>query len=213
VGESEFELDYFRAEEKLGDLWIKAPFICYAAGHTVKVTDGEVLAWIHDPWFRRTKEKFCSHCNTPYDPEPSGKPAVVRKGNRIYFAHPMSTQYYKKGTQLYRDAFLLALESVYQPVCSVKLPSAGRMRFTRQATENRYVLHMTYAQPISRGEFAVLEDMPEMYNVPVKAKVAETVKCVKYALSGEEIPFVRNGDTVEFTVPKFRMYTAVEILY
>jgi len=213
VGESEFELDYFRAEDALGELWIKSPFICYNAGQVVKVTDGEVLAQIHDPWFRRTKEKFCSHCNTPYDAEPSGKPAAVRKGNRIYFAHDLPTQYYKKGTQLYRDAFLLALDSVYSPVCSVKLPSAGRMRFTDQKGENRYVLHLTYAQPIIRGEFAVLEDMPEMYNVPVKAKVEHTVKSVKYALSGEEIAFTQNGDTVEFTVPKFRMYTAIQLAY
>ena len=27
VGESAFELDYFRAEDALGELWIKAPFI------------------------------------------------------------------------------------------------------------------------------------------------------------------------------------------
>ena len=138
---------------------------------------------------------------------------MVRKGNRIYFAHNLPTQYYKKGTQLYRDAFLLALNSVYNPVCSVKLPSAGRMRFTNQTAQNRYVLHLTYAQPIVRGEFTVLEDMPEMYHVPVKAKVSEKVKSVKYALSGEEIAFTQNGDTVEFTVPKFRMYTAIELAY
>ncbi len=207
------DVDYFKAEDAFGQLWVKSPFLCYKPGERVKVTDGEVLAQIHEPWFNRTKEKFCSHCNTSANSNPSGWPAAVRKGNRIYLAHKLSTIYYDDGVQLYRDALIMALDAIYTPVCSVKMPSAGRMRFTHQAGEKRYVLHLTYAQPIARGKYSVLEDMPEIRDIPVTAKVSQPIAAVRYALTGEKIAFCQDGDTVTFTVPHIRMYGAIELVY
>ena len=210
-GASPYRDDYFKACGRLGDLWVTSPFYCYKSAARLRVTDGETLAQVYDPWFNRTKEKFCSHRNTPYRPEPSGYAAAVRKGNRICFAHRFPELYYETGAQLFRDALILALESVYTPVCRVKMPSAGRMRLTRQEKEGRFVLHLTYAQPIRRGDVTVLEDMPELRDVPVEIRTEKPVRAVRVA-GGEEIPFTLKDGVLRFAVPSVRMYEAVEIL-
>ena len=210
-GTSPYVSDYFCAEDSLGGLWVRSPFYCYSSAARVKATDGEVLAQVYDPWFDRTKEKFCSHRNTPYRPEPSGYAAAVRKGNRIYFAHRLPELYFKDGAQLFRDAFLLGLSALYAPVCRVKMPSAGRMRLTWQPAEKRYVLHLTYAQPIRRGEVSVLEDMPELRDIPVEIRTDKHITAVRYA-GGDSISYVYEGGILRFVVPSVQMYEAVEIL-
>ena len=210
-GTSPYVSDYFCAEDSLGGLWARSPFYCYSSAARVKATDGEVLAQVYDPWFDRTKEKFCSHRNTPYRPEPSGYAAAVRKGNRIYFAHRLPELYYKDGAQLFRDAFLLGLSALYAPVCRVKMPSAGRMRLTWQPAEKRYVLHLTYAQPIRRGEVSVLEDMPELRDIPVEIRTDKHITAVRYA-GGDSISYVYEGGILRFVVPSVQMYEAIEIL-
>ena len=211
-GPAAFCQDYCCVGEALRLPFGNAPFLCYDAAQRTSVKDGEVLAQVYEPWFDRTYAAFCSHRNTPYRPEPAAHPAVVRKGNVVYLAHPLCGLYHREGAQLFRELFIRALRLVYRPVYTVKLPSAGRTRLTYQAQENRYVFHAAYASPIQRGTTCVIEDVVPMYHVPVEAQISCKVRSVRLVPSGEEVPFEQKDGVLCFRIPCVKCHQAVEIL-
>ena len=89
------------------------------------------------------------------------------------------------------------------------MPSAGRAAMRFQEEEGRYCLSMLYASPIKRGAVEVIEDMPPLYNIPVKVQVPEKIERIYLAVSGEEIPFTRENGTVEFCVPYLQCHQLV----
>lgn len=109
VGAAQYRQDYFMAGDAIRLPFGNAPFLCYRAGERTRVTDGEVLAEVYEPWFDRTWARYCSHQNTPYRDESASHPAAVRKGNVIYMAHPLCAMYKKDGAQLFREALIRAL--------------------------------------------------------------------------------------------------------
>lgn len=210
-GHSPYDVDYLAAGKL--PLWVpQSPFLCYASSYRLRVTDGECLSPVHDPYFSRTIAHYCSHRNTPYNTEPSGYAGIARKGNIITFAHEIFALYEKWGAQLHRDIFLSAVNSVYTPLIRTGLPSSGRVHLTLQESESRYVFHMAYAQPIRRGAYSVIEDIPSFSDIPVTLRLPRTIKEVRVA-NGEVLPFRQNGENVTFTVNKLHIYTAVELLY
>lgn len=211
VGEPDTDIDYLQAAEGLKELWVRSPFLCDLPAQRAVKTDGEELAKLWKPQFSRTKEKFCSHRNTPYEGQPSMFTGAVRKGNRIWFAHSLCAIYHRFGPQLARDAFLLALRTIYEPKAETKLGSAGRIRLTKQPGLGRYVLHLAYGQPIKRGDCLVLEDFPELRDVPVRVRIDEPVKAVKVVPEGKTLAFAREADGVSFLLPKLRLFASVEI--
>ena len=93
------------------------------------------------------------------------------------------------GSVYHRRYFINALRRLYgAQAFEVKMPSAGRAAMRYQAEEGRYCLSLLYASPITRGAVEVIEDMPPLYNVPVKIHVPEKITRVVTAVSGEEIP-------------------------
>lgn len=65
----------------------------------------------------------------------------------------------------------------------------------------RYLLHITYASPIQRGEVRVIEDLPLLSNVPVRLRLEETIRRIYLAPQKTEIPFHQTAGLVEFTIP------------
>lgn len=211
AGPANYRQDYFCAGETLSLPYGNAPFFCYESGERTEVTDGTVLAQVYEPWFDRTYGHFCSHRNTPYRDEPAAHPAVVRKGNVIYMAHPLFRLYAEYGTQLFREVFAKALSPIFTPRYSVSLPSAGRTRLTFQPEHSRYVFHAAYASPVQRGKISILEDMPAIANVRVEIDMAGTVKEVALVPSGEPVAFCQENGKLCFTIPCVQCHQAVEI--
>ncbi len=211
-GPSAYRQDYCRPFEEIGLPFGNAPFLCYDAAQRTAVRDGDVLAQVYEPWFDRTYGAYCSHRNTPYRQEPAAYPAAVRKGRVVYLAHPMCTMYHREGAQLFREMLIGALKMVYTPVYKAVLPSAGRTRLTWQQHANRYVFHAAYASPIQRGTTSVIEDIVPLYRVPVTAEMAQSVRDVRLAPSGESISFEQKDGVLYFEIPCVKCYQAVEIL-
>ena len=98
--------------------------------------------------------------------------AAVQNGNIMYLAHKMGEIYKGYGSVYHRRYFINALRRLYgAQAFEVKMPSAGRAAMRYQAEEGRYCLSLLYASPITRGAVEVIEDMPPLYNVPVKIHV------------------------------------------
>jgi len=213
IGAPKFRQDYLRAGESITLPFGNAPFLCYQGAQTIELTDGEAIAALYPPYFDRTYAQYCSHMNTPYQPDAAGTPAAVRKGNVIYFAHPLCSMYKEDGAQLFREMLIRALKLIYTPKYAIQLMSAGRTRLTQQPEKNRYVFHAAYGSPIQRGRTSVIEDLPPVYQVPVTVRIAEEVKRVTLVPEGKEIPFEMKDDEISFTIPCICCHQAVEIQY
>lgn len=215
LSEPEYQKDYLRpVAEAIQPFSGDARFLCYrGAVQTRPVGDSKVLAEVYLPYFERTYGHYCGHKYAPYRETAAAHPGVVQKGRAIYMAHPLCEMYHDYGAQVFREVFIKALKQVYRPVYGVtNLPSAGRTRLTFQSDYHRYVFHAAYASPIQRGCTSVLEDMPEMIDVTVVADLKQKVHSVRSLTGkGEHIPFVQTVNGLRFTLPRFKMYTAVAI--
>ena len=201
------------------------PFLFYTASELARATDGIVLATLLQPYFTRRYGHYCGHLNTPYRPEDLQKkqdnkafpvsqdaPAhperqlyagALQKGRVIWLGHPICKLYNNHGTQLHRDWFIAVLKRLYrEPVLEIDTPSAARVNLVKQESENRYVLHVTYASPIQRGEVRVIEDMVPLYEVPVRIRITEPVKRAYLAPQNEDVSYVQEKGLVHLKIPK-----------
>ena len=207
-GDSPWCPDYVLAGEAVREGLVEHPFVLYERAQRVTVTDAEVLAEAWRPYFNREFRHFCSHQHTP-PAEPAGYPAVLRKGNVLYFAHPVFRNYRNKGQQLARDYVWNVIAHVYGRLdVEVGLPSMGRVSLMRQEAEGRHILHLLYAAPIARGRgIEVIEDIVPLHDIPVSLRL--DASRVTLAPEGAELPFERVGDRIEFTVPRLELHQMV----
>lgn len=214
LGEAQYENDYLQLREPLSEGLISSPFLFYEGAYRTRVVDADVLASVKEPYFNRTYARYCSHQNAPYRLEPADHPGAIRKGNVVYLAHPVCRLYREYGAQVHRDYFINALRLIYrEPVLQVDMPSMARARLVDQAGEDRYVCHLLYASPIQRGRAEVIEDMPPLYDIPVKIRTSRQVKRVYLAPQMEEIAFEQALGAVTLTVPKVQCHQIVVLDY
>ncbi len=212
---SDFQFDYTVVKKELTDGIVSTPFLNYDAGLLSKLTTGESLASIREPYFNRTYAKFNGHRETPYKTEDSAYPAIVKNGNVIFFAHQLDQLYYDKGVRLHRDIVNNAIDLLYQkPILNVEqLPSAGRVSLLQQSSDKRYVTHLLYGPPLLRGDVSVLEDFLPVPGVSLTLDVPEKITEVIQIPEGSSLPFTQEGSAVKVTVPTFTMHTAIVFKY
>ncbi len=193
---------------------VASPFLFYEAAERVAATNGEVLASIKEPYFDRTYGHYCGHINTPYREEYAEHPAVVQNGRVVYMAHAICKQYNDHGMQIHRDFFINILRRIYKnPVLGISMPSAGRVHLARQKNKSRYVLHITYASPIQRGEVRVVEDMVPIYDTFASIKTVEKIKRVYLAPQMKELDFKQSNGQVSIVVPEVVCHQMVVLEY
>jgi hypothetical protein len=202
-------------EKELGPDVVSSPFLNYEGGLRCKPTSGTALAYVREPIFNRTMEKYSGHRATPYKLENSEYPAVVKNGNVIWFAHDLDEMYYTSAVRLHRQLVENAINLLYEkPMLSVKnLPSCGRTSLLKQENENRYVAHLLYAPALQRGEVMVIEDFLPVSDVEIEVTVSEKVKKVVQIPDGKKLDFSRKGDKLIVKVPTFTMHTAIVLEY
>jgi len=212
-GKSPFELDYVKAD-KLSENVVSTPFLFYDSANITELCGAEPLAYVHEPYFKRTYGSFCSHKNTPYKTEASEYPAASKYGRVVYFAHKLCEIYNKTGSQYHRDFFINGLKLIYKnPVLEVNMMSKGRAVLWEQKEHKRYTLHLLYASPIRRGNTSVIEDIPDIYNTPVKIRTDKKIKRVYLAPQGTEVDFTQTADYVEIMLDKFRLHQLIVFDY
>ena len=192
-----------------------APVLCNHPAHRVRADGAECLAEVLPPYFNRTLRHYCGHKNTPHDKDAARLPAILRQGNVVYAAHPLSRQYFEYGSIYHKRIFLAALATLYtRPLLSVTgMMSGGRVSLIAQEKERRYALHLLYGVPTKRGNTEVIEDLPPVYNVGVTLRTEKKISRVALPLSGEELPFTREGELLQFRLPSFTCHTVITIEY
>ncbi len=215
LGPASFQEDYLVVGETLGNGLESTPFLNYEAALRVQPDAGaQVLARIREPYFNRTYGQYCSHQNTPYQLQDATHPGAVQKGRVLFLPHRLGKLYSENGARLHRDFFGNALRRIYrQPMVRTELPSAGRVTLLKQSEQHRYVAHLLYAPPLQRGRCQVIEDLPELRNVPVVVRVQENIKKA-YVIPGHKRLSLRRSETsVRVVVPAFQSHVAVVMEY
>ncbi len=224
---SEFSPDYWKPRADLAVPFARSPMVMYGRARRVKVTDGESLGDVFDPYFNRAWDHFCSHQHTPPRPDPSGFAAAVRKGNLVYLAHPVFSIYRGFGQVALRQTLGRHLDLLLGKDRSVKLenfPSTGRVTLTHQPAEGRHVLHLLNGITINRGgrtelhggtasgglaSFEVIEDERPLHDVKVRVRLPGKVGAVTLEPQGAPVEFVRDGDWLSFTVDHVGLHQMV----
>jgi hypothetical protein len=194
---------------------VSSPFLNYLPELRTKLTTGQTLAVIREPYFSRTYEHYSGHANTPYRLEDSAFPAVVRNGNVVFFAHPLDRLYYANGVRLHREIVKNVIDLLdADPVLNLTgLPSSGRVSFLHQERNNRYVAHLLYSPALQRGDCKVIEDFPTISPITLEARVPERVAKVRLIPDGDALAFTQRDGVIKVAVPAFKMHTGIVLEY
>ncbi len=217
--------DYLLPVPELCAAFVNRPQVMYERSHRIRVTKGESLGQIFDPYFNRTWEHFCSHQHTPNQGQPSGFDCGVRHGNIIYFAHPVFRNYRAYGAVAYREFVVKAIRAFLGNILTLatNLPSTARVTLTNQPKENRHILHLLYAPTVNRGgvmqlsggnvsggkSVEVIEDLPPLHDIEVTLRLP--VKSARLVPQGGDVTLEKSGDHVTLRLPKFSCHQMIEL--
>ena len=166
------------------------------------------------PYFNRTYRHFCSHRHTPSAGQ-VGYPAIVRKGQLIYFMHPIFSQYNKNAPRWCKQLVLNAIDMLLpEPLVRLNAPSTLLATLNAQPAENRWVLHLLHYIPERRGQdFDVIEDVIPIYNAGLSIRVDRPVKQVVCVPQGEKLPFQQADGRIVLSVPQVSGHQMVAIKF
>ncbi len=227
-GENPLFPDFIQAEPEFAE-YIKTPFVMYQPSRKIKVTGGKSLGKIFDPYFNRTYEHFSSHQHTPYKTEPSGYDAGVLTDNILYFAHPIFKLYAGYGNTGLKSFAAKAIRALLGEDLQIRtnLPSQGRATLMKQAADNRYILHLLYANTIQRGShmelsggnirnastIEVIEELNPIADISATVKIPEQIKRITLEPQGVELPVKQVNGGYEITLDKLQCHQMVVLHY
>lgn len=198
-GENEFKPTYIRPSFELKSLR-NAAFVTYSGSYNVKAA--VVEGYIQNPYFNRTVEHFCSHRHTPCANKNSS-PAITIGKDGAYLAWNIFEDYAEKGSLFLKEVFFHVLDNMLgERMIKTNLPAQGIM--TVQEQQDRFVAHMLYAAPVTRGkDTQIIEDLIPIYDTELEITLPSAPKKVYLAPQMTEIPYELDGNTVKLKVDKF----------
>lgn len=212
LGKSSSDKDYVEAAEASEDM-VLAPVLCYSSAHKIE-GNGNVYAYVREPYFNRSYGRYCSHYNTPYKESRAAYPGALQSGNVLYIAHELAGMYAAYGMTYHRRYFKCLLRKLYNADCAeAQMPSQGRIHFVKRPEHRQYVLHLLYASPVQRGEVSVLEDFPTLQDVRVRIRVPEMIKSVKLIPQNSELTFEQGNEGILLKVPEVSAHQMVLFSY
>jgi hypothetical protein len=187
--------------------------VLYKKGTKVEAAEGAVtLATLQSPYFNRTWRHFCSHLHAPPSGQDAGYPAAVRKGDCVYFAHPIFGQYQANAPRWCRTLVASALDLLLPErlVTAENAPTTLLTALSHQATENRHVLHLLHYIPERRGQaFDTIEDVIPLHDLTVSVKSEAPVRSATLEPGGAALSFTQEDGRVRVTVPKLEGHAMV----
>ncbi len=218
VAESEFSLDYILPVPTLQPAFVQSPIIEYNRYPRLRVTDGESLGDVIEPYFERAWNHFCSHQHAPPRRETTGFACGVAKGSCLWL--PMDAfRAYREWGQVANKHFVLAcIRRLLGDAVRLRasLPSTARVTLTEQAEANRHVLHLLHANLVKRGGrrgMEVIEDLTPCCDVEISLKLDKPVRRVTLEPQGVELPFARNGDRIALSLDRFTCHQMIALTY
>jgi hypothetical protein len=188
---------------QLGKGLAQTEYVLYIRGMDVEAEpSSEMLAKKVSPYFDRTYQHFCSHRQTPSSGQ-AGGPAVIKKGQAIYFANPIFTEYNAVAPRWEKQLFLNALDLLLpDPLVRHDGPTTLQVTVNEQSVDNRWVVHLLHYIPERRSqEIDIIEDVIPLNNVKISIKLPK-IKAVMGVPEQEILPYEQKNGRVEFVLPK-----------
>ncbi len=198
-----------------------SPHVMYEPCEIIEPAGGKVFARCADSYFNRDTYRFCSHLHTPNKPG-NGRPAACFTSNAAYIGWQVFTDYAKKGSLHCKELVIYAVDSLLagSKTATASLPDRGVFTVTRQASKNRYVMHLLFAHTTLRGAFRytgqeklveVIEDIVPLYDTRLQLRTDKYVRRVYLAPQIEELGFAVKDGLCTFTVPRWKCHQMIVV--
>jgi hypothetical protein len=206
--------DYVRPRESLGKGLFETDYATYLKGVEIEAAGADVLADAVAPAFNRSWRHFCSHRQAPS----SGRvdyPAVTRRGNIIYFAHPLFKLYGRRAPLWCKIMLQNALDLLLRdPILRHDGPSSILATVNEQSEENRWIVHLLHYIPERRGsDLDTIEDVIPVPDLSLSVRVPKPVRSVRTVPRGDRLPHASEGGRTTFTLPVLRGHEMVELQF
>ena len=188
-------------------------YIMRCNSYKFDANDCEVAAYRQNPYFNRTRERFCSHMHAPNNPDESF-PAIAIKDNIAYIGWDIFTAYATHGHLCFKEIFTYVLKALAGSGLTVTadMPDRAVVTYTRQENEKRNILHLLFAHTTARGtKTEIIEDTVPLFNVECTVKTGSKPSRVYLAPSGESLDFEYEEGILRFTVPEVNIHQMVAI--
>ncbi len=174
---------------------------------------GKVSANKYLPYHKRVVSDFSSHLYNTYDESKKQAGATCGKDGE-YLSWSIFTDFYKNGSIWAKELVDQALRRlITEKRIESNLPSGAFVTLFKQAKESRFVLHMLFGQPYSRGDNQVIEDIIPLRDVDIRVLVEKPIKRCYDAVTKAEIPFTVEGNYVCLHIDKLDCHKAVVLEY
>lgn len=181
-------------------------YVIYLQGERISPTCGETLLTLHEPYFSRSGNHFCSH---RYTPSAGGEElsAAVRTGNVIVFGHPLFSQYRENAPfwckQLLSNAIDLLLP---ERLIRHNGPSTMTTSLLHQPKLGRVCAHLLSYIPVRKSaQIDLIEERTVLHNITLDLRLPQKIKSAKLVPEGITLT-VDNGRVI---VPKVDGYAIV----
>jgi hypothetical protein len=213
IGPAPYSPDFLIPGEQICAGLAPTEYVMYLRGLEVEALPGtEILAQTAVPYFNRDYRHFSSHQHTPSS-HTTAYPGILRRGNLVYFAHPIFTQYRRNAPRWVKTLFKNVLDLLLpHPAVRVQGPSTLMVTLNEQAEEQRLVLHLLHYIPERRGEdFDTIEDVIPLYEIPVSVRADKPIRAVTLVPQNLPLPFTLDSGRVNFIVPELSGHQMIEI--
>jgi hypothetical protein len=212
--------DYLLPVPDLQAIGVDSPLFMYQPSEQIRLTGGQSLGAVHDPYFDRTPRHFSGHVNAPSKLDPTDYAAGVTKGAFTYLAHPIFSCYHQAGAvAMLEIAEKVIAQALGAPrTITTTLPRAGRVTVRHQADQKRDIVHLLYATPALRGNLRgsniqPIQDMITLKDIGVDLAVTGAVTGVRLVPEGTVLAHQVAAGRVTFTVPTLHGHQMVEVTY
>lgn len=192
----------------------KTEYVLFKPGYEIDKTAGKTVGFAQESYFNRTTEHFCSHHQTPNNPDAPLTDAVVLTENTAYIAWDIFTEYAFRGSLICKQMVCDLLDALLGKgkTLTTNLPDKAIVSLMRQPEQNRLVQHCVYAHTTLRGRHTeVIEDVVPLYGIEMGVRLDAAPKAVYLAPSKEPLPFTYVDGVLNYTIPKVDIHAMAVI--
>lgn len=209
AGVREVYPDFLIAEGELAEgLEPENEYVVYLQGQALEPAGAARLLSARAPYFKREKDRFCSHRYTP-SAKGAPYPAVFQKGNVILFGHPIFEQYRENAPLWCKKLISNAIDRLLENrIVRHDGPSTLTVSVLDQPEKNRAALHLLSYIPVRKSAtIDIIEERTVLRDVTVTVNLPQQVTSAR--LVPENIPLPVEGGSIH--IPEINGYAVLEL--
>lgn len=214
LGEGDFDRDFIMPNERIGKALPKEEFVMYLKPAKVAVEGADVILDSVTPFFNREGETFCSHQHAPSTGQ-VGAPAATRKGNVVYFAHPLFNLYRKNAPAWVKEILKDVLAELIPDKCLVHNGPSTLLTTVNQSSDGkRHLIHgLHYITQKNSEDIYTIDEVIPLYYTEVMYLIGDKeVVSVTDLTTNTSLPYRIEGNYVIIEIEKIVGHVVVEVV-